>query len=490
MPRVLALTADSYRKEQFYADTATFIRMTTPEVALSQLSSKSAVKPWASDVKDQIDRFFLCEKGDLETAERSLKLLGCVFKGALRNTRAELAEHIDTLIVRDDAAAVAGLLTVFEDDLRTALRRLRKVGEKCRVDRVPGDLLQAWLAVDEYTSLIAEEALTEVVRQVQPLAARPALAEPLEAVRELAVAQFKHRVKRGFETFATDESRNEDLPHRWRVLKRFVSSALWIDVSREQPGAVIGDAIGMVAAAVAMLIATVSMVVIQQRWAVGMSAAFVGAMVVAYVIKDRTKEWGKRYLGRRLRRYISDHALLLRSPTTGQQLGVCRESFQLTGVRKVPEPIRALRFSDLDSHDAIEGRPETVMQYTKRIKLSSRTLQREFAGATGITDVLRLNLQSLCKRMDDPWEVYRYIHPATGELCETPCARVYHINVVLRICSPGEPDSTTRVRVVMGQDGIHRVESVVGPGAETDALVHDDDETEGEARLTDERLEE
>jgi hypothetical protein len=65
--------------------------------------------------------------------------------------------------------------------------------------------------------------------------------------------------------------------------------------------------------------------------------------------------------------------------------------------------------------------------------------------------------------MDDPWESYNFVHPETGELRSTRCARVYHVNIVLCM-STGEEDMTlTRVRVVLNKKGILRVESVKAP---------------------------
>ena len=57
VPRVLAITHYTYGPDLFYQDTASFIRLTAPAVPLRALSSKRAVKPWASEIKAEIDRF-------------------------------------------------------------------------------------------------------------------------------------------------------------------------------------------------------------------------------------------------------------------------------------------------------------------------------------------------------------------------------------------------------------------------------------------------
>jgi len=204
----------------------------------------------------------------------------------------------------------------------------------------------------------------------------------------------------------------------------------------------------------------VAILTIQAAWGTNFSAAFIGAMVLSYIIKDRIKELGKRKFGPRIARFFPDHNLAISSSGTGAQLGLCKENFEVTKVSKLDEELRTLRYLELSSSHAIEGRPETVLRYTKRVLLSSQKLAAEMPGANGLTDIIRLNMAPLLARMDDPWETYRYVHPRTEELCETRCARVYHINVLLRLTAAGGERSLERVRVVMNKKGIVRVEPI------------------------------
>jgi len=431
--------------------------MATPKVPLSDLSEKKTVKPWAQELKAAIDRFADGGRGDVDAAERGLKLLACVLKSSLRDAGNELRATLAAALREDDSHQVAERICEFAEDVRTALRRLRKVGERSAYAGVPERLRAAWNAVDEYGSLLAEEALTDVVVFVEPRSDAAAVGDALDQVRDLAIAQYHHRRAQGFGSYASEGSRNEYLPHRWRVLKRFVSSALYLDVSRESTGVLIGDIIGMVAAGLAMLFATLALLLIQARWATSLSLAFVASMVAAYIIKDRIKELAKRTLGRGLNRLLSDHEIVV-SGEGGERLGTVKEWFAIRKVADLPPDVQELRFNDLASHEAIEGRPESVMHYTKEIQLSSTALTKQFAGATGLTDVTRLNMAPLIERMDDAWEVYRFIHPSKRVLYEEQCARVYHVNVLLRIEAADGSSQLSRVRVVLSKKGIVRVE--------------------------------
>lgn len=473
VPRVLALTANSYPSTRFYEDTATFIRMTTPRVPLEELSSKSAVRPWASSVKEQVEALTSGTEGDMKEAEQSLKLLGCVFKGAVRDSLFTESSRLKSLLLDGENAQAAAILSTFTENLRTALKRLRKVGRAAANESVPGELREGWRGVDEYASLIAEEALTDLVALCEGHES-PALDEACQRARDTAVREYRHRVDSGWLTFAIDGENNEQLPHRWRVLKRYVSSALYLTVARDRPGQLATDIIGMFAAAAAMLFATLAILAITQAYGASLSTAFLTGMVVAYVIKDRIKELGKRTLGRRLQSMMPDHVVRIYGHGEAE-VGIAKESFQVQLPHHLPQHIYDQRFFGHYTQDAIDGRPETVLCYEKLISLSSEKLKQQFEGAIGLTDIIRLNLQPMMARMDDAWETYRYIHPRTGEIQVTRCARVYHINVLVRLVAQDGENIIHRVRAIVNRKGIVRVESVQDDAAETTTMASADE---------------
>jgi len=64
------------------------------------------------------------------------------------------------------------------------------------------------------------------------------------------------------------------------------------------------------------------------------------------------------------------------------------------------------------------------------------------------------------RRMDDAWEKYRYVHPKHRTICETKCARVYHLNVVLQLYNQDALIERHRVRVIVNKKGIIRIEEL------------------------------
>lgn len=467
VPRVLSLTAQSYGKHLFYQDTATFIRRKTPRVAISALAKEDGIAPWTDPFKLELDAILSGQGGSVSESIANLKMLGCILKSSLRDEADDLFRRLDeTIGLEGNLGAdehAARWLETFGTQIKNTLQNIRSAGEACETGMTPLELRDAWLGVDEYISLIAEESLTEVLARVDKLIAENA-PDKLQLARdmlgELAVNEYRHRRGRGFQTFVHEDSRNEYLSHRRHILKRFVSSVLYLDARQEAGGRLMNNAIGMFAAALAMLFATVMALWAQFEVGVSLSGAFISAMVLSYIVKDRIKDEGKRILGDRFGRWIADHVSKIRDQDSGRVLGRCKENFHVVEVAAVESEIRELRHADHPSNDAVAGRPETVLCYTKDVQLSSAQIGANSYPIDGLNDIIRFNLQRLTMRMDEAWESYYYVDPESRKVAEAQCARVYHLNIVLRLTKANGDQVLERSRVVLDRNGIQRVEQV------------------------------
>ena len=103
---------------------------------------------------------------------------------------------------------------------------------------------------------------------------------------------------------------------------------------------------------------------------------------------------------------------------------------------------------------------ETFVEYVKTFGFGKYTGIELDTEAVGTIDSLAA-----------PAEIYTLVHPTTQSLVEVACGRVYHLNVVLRTTSGTGSASRVeleRVRVVLDQSGIKRVERVYPGEAVTD----------------------
>ncbi|KAA6417643.1 MAG: hypothetical protein FRX49_12435 [Trebouxia sp. A1-2] len=236
--------------------------------------------------------------------------------------------------------------------------------------------------------------------------------------------------------------------------------------------------------------------------------------VVAYMMKDRIKEWGKRYLqpvcvkfgfefpDRIVKRYqvmITCLSLChvyplfvtlwLQGVTCGvvcvtpgaRRVGRCKEWAKVVGDDQVDARVLAMRHKDLPYVPKLQKatKPERVMTYRKKMEVNWDRLDPRLQCVDGLDDIMRFDLQHFCRRMQPPEEPhYRICTDPRGRKYaqQVQCARVYHINVVLRIRTstqdrvrdrPYKEKSMQiqRARVIMDQDGIKRLEA-------TDDSVH------------------
>jgi len=479
VPRTLGVSGQSYGPQRFFEDTATFVRLKTPSVALEALAASGRATRWFDPVCETLDRLLGGAPVDNAVLVRGLKTLGAIYRASIRDEGRLLLERFDDLDEAEANAApmreqdLAGTLERFVGQLGPAVERLRAVGRRCEHAIVPGDIRDIWAVVDEYVAIYAEEIATALVaacdarmQRTGGLVADSPLSRVREGLADVAVSEYRYRRSRGYPSYAVPGAANENIPRRRRILKRIISSVLFLEQRHEDGGTKQRDMIAGFAAALAMLFAVLVARWAQLEWGI-LSSGFVIIMVLSYIVKDRIKEWAKRYLGRRFARWLPDYVTKVRDPQTGQVIGLSRESVGVFDASRVPPDIRALRNSDHPAAVAEHGRSEVVIRFTKDVTLDSKGLANALTGVEGLSDIIRFNFAHFRQRMDDVIETYRIVHPETRRIVEVRCRRVYHINLVLRIAR-GAKDAreafTERVRVVLDQRGILRVEEIDAVG--------------------------
>lgn len=476
VPRTLGISGQSYGVQGFFEDLQTFVRLKTPQVALEALAKAGRGERWFTPVRAELDRLLSGGARASDELVRSLKVLGGIYRSAIRDEGRLLASKfvamendVEGAIMREQELGRA--LSTWIEYLEAALTRLRHAGSRCEHAIVPQVVRETWAAVDEYVSIYAEEIATTLVQACdERLRAEHGGESPLLAVRErladVAIGAYRYRRSRGYPSYAIPDAPNEDLPRRRRILKRVIASVLYLDLRHEEGGAFQRDIIAGVAAAIAMLFAALVSLWAQGTWG-PLSSAFIAVLVVSYIIKDRIKEWARRSLGRRFSSHLPDYVTEIRKPDSDDVIGQLRESVTIIDPSRIDPEICELRHSDHPSAIASHGRPEVVVRYVKEVTLDSAGLQKAMEGVEGLNDIIRFNFAKFRARMDDPVEIYRIVHPTNRSVVEVPCARVYHVNVVLRITRGRDKNAMSqlvRVRVVLDSEGLKRVESIGGVG--------------------------
>lgn len=481
VPRTLGISGQSYGVQGFFEDLQTFVRLKTPQVALESLAQAQDGERWFTPIRSELDRLLAGGSRATDELVRSLKLLGSIYRTAIRDEGRQLASRFVSLENDVEGALmreheIGRALMAWIASLESALTRLRHAGSRCEHAIVPQVVRETWAAVDEYVAIYAEEIATTLVQACdERLRADDDRGSPLALARErladVAIGAYRYRRSRAYPSYAIPDAPNEDLPRRRRILKRVIASVLFLDLRQEEGGAIQRDIIAGVAAAIAMLFAALVALWAQLEWS-PVSSAFIVVLVASYIIKDRIKEWARRSLGRRFSANLPDYVTEVRKPDADDIIGQLRETVSIVDPSRIDPEIVELRHSDHPSAIASHGRPEVVVRYVKEVTLESEGLQKAMDGVEGLNDIIRFNFAKFRARMDDPIEIYRIVHPTSRSVVEVPCSRVYHINVVLRI-TRGRKQNTqshlVRVRVVLDSEGLKRVESI-GSGGQSQTV--------------------
>lgn len=357
--------------------------------------------------------------------------------------------------------------TTLVDELDTVLKRLRHMRTRFVDPMTPASVRETYAYVDEYVSVVVEDNLTVLIERLDALREampRHSLDGGLIATRsrlvDVVTREQQHRAGSRYTT-VLDARRNgnERYIYRRGLLKKFVMSVLFLDISKEKEGRTVGHVSAAIAAGVAMFFATVASIYSQQRYGLN-SLPFVFALVISYILKDRIKDWLKLYFSNKMTRWLWDYSVTIRDPSTGKAVGRCREAFAYLLADQVPSNVLARRNADNVSVIEAESKPEVVMKYEKEVKLHSRTIVTKHGRLHDINDIIRFNIASFLNRTDDPLRSVRAYDPDDDAVRVVHCPKVYHINVVLvlRAQNSRAPVQIERVRVVIDKNGIVRLE--------------------------------
>lgn len=452
VPRILGLDQYSYHANDFFTDMAAFLRLKTPTVPLKKLGSAKTTARRKRLIK-------LLRNPDMDDAEavRLLKLVACIFRSAC------WARARPVIVALDAGSAVdkARLIAV-ADEIAAARAQLAELAPlACGLPDGQEGICETWAAADEYTSLVTQNVCTALVQAIDrhPKSRSAARAR----FTAIAVEQAKYRRAMGYLTVLEEGVDNEAFVYQRRILQHTVRSVLYLDARPDDRAAQLAaDLVGMVAAAIAMLFAVLAAMYAQLEWQ--NSWPFVIAMVFSYMVKDRIKEWGRRMLGLRARRFLPDRVSRVRD-LSGTVIGRCAEYVRVVDPDVVDVQVIARRHERHPTSLSEDGRPESVIHYCKRVTLEPALLGEAVHGTEGLNDIIRLSLRRFRERMDARVEEHAVVDPDTGEVRMVKCARVYHLHAVLRLSVLGDQARTTEehVLVVLDQKGIRRMEPVLPP---------------------------
>lgn len=440
IPNSLGINNQTYSKNYFYNDVQGYIRFKTPTFSFEQLA----------DINNQLSPLTRI-KSLLEASPKKkpliaeLKLYACTVRVALRDAIMEIRKQIR----KSDPTGLKDKLTKTCNELNSCLKELRNLLPKLVVESVHEDVRTAFRHTDEYLGIAIDGLLNSLHNTINSSSLSEGDIDELNKIlTPIIISEFNYRKDNNYTTYSLN-SENELFLYRKGVLKKIITSILFLKTHTQEGVTLAKDFVFAIAAGIAMVIATAVTLWAGHRYG-STSIPFVLAIVVGYMAKDRIKDWLKYIFSKKMTRWFADLKTDILDPANDSKIGVCKHAFSFIPEKNIPQDITKARRQNTSPDFWLM---ENVIKYEKSVFLKPRLILKNHTRLRNVTDIIRFNIHKFLERMDEPYEIRRAIDPSTGEISEFKCARVYHINIILLL-----EEKMRRMRLVVDQNGIKRIE--------------------------------
>ena len=413
---------------------------------------------------------------------QDIKLFGCSFNSKLKNLHYGLFQVLNkkSQELIKHTQRVDTLQNLLVDFQKTLQVYRDEYVEKCRKQMVVVDseVKRALFLVDEYNSYRLETTLISIFRLVQSYDDHFAAIKT--TIENILRSEIEYRTKVNITNIDEgDDAVREYYHYRMGLLKKYVSSVLYLQVQHIKNDKKYRNIVAGIGAALAALWASLANVHYWQVAQVGQTAnlqlmTIIVIGVIAYVFKDRIKDWSKNYFNEQLKHRLPDfdrHMYYTRYDVNGEKqqhfLGKSTEYMRYLKRKAVSPDVLYVREMGHDS-EIEPQRNEMIIHYCKSLKLQRDKLE----GVPSIKDVVRFNFGKFLSKLDNPSKSLSYFDRNKG-IVSIEAPKVYHINVVFRyvVCEKKNKEirynrniELERIRIILNKKGILRIEEVIPRG--------------------------
>jgi hypothetical protein len=466
IPKALNIGPRNYCKTDFYNNTQRYMRFKTPKISLLNLINPDIeISPY-NRIRKKI-ALILAGNKDIKIVNsiyNEFKLFGCMIKSELKDYGSffikELNE-VSTTSRAENYLILAKNLMIFIEDSKKVVSKVDALRAELSQPMVPVKIRETFGFFEEYFSLIMEEAFTYLLDAVQKTGYTEGFAASEKEMKEIILSQNKFRRDNNYFSFIKDERHNEVFVYRRGILKKFISSVLYLKVEVSERKALSQILFG-IAAGLAMLFAVIATIYAQSRFSLN-SWPFVFILVVSYIFKDRIKDWLKVLFSRSMVKWISDREVEVLDPLNDKKIGVLKEAFSFISSSAVPGDISKIRNVDNITSIDEDGKPERIFKHEKKVVLFPGKILKFHERRKDMTDIMRFNIGGFTAHADDSIARHRYLEGENGDIETAICPRVYHVNVIVKYVQglgQNEKINYDRIRIILSKDGIARIEEV------------------------------
>lgn len=466
IPSQLNISTDTWPRESIYADIHNYVRLKTPTLSFDEISGGQH-----SPLVQLADRVQLGLLGAEGEVVYDAKMLSCVWRGALRRFSRGMHERCTALAKGGTENGKGSELPTggeLEKHARASVKSIQEILNRYRVtshklaEKYPlEERTKASLRlVDEYMSLCVEQFIRKTVVEMDQMPRSGIYTDLRKELMGLVLSEEAYRKQLQLRSVISPAGDNEEYLQRLGFLKKFCMNILFLSIRRAAGRRNAEEVLFAAAAGLAMAFAT-AVAFFAQTKIPQASLNFFLVLVVGYMFKDRIKEGARRIFSSYANRHLYDRTTRILDPATGDLVGICKEKIDYGLPKNVPADLSQLRRTDDIITVSVGELAETVVHYQKKITLESEMLPTLADGiVTGVTDIIRLNVDRLLRDMDDPDHALEYVDLEDFSVGKVKATKSYTIDLAFRFAvDDAEHRRTTLqlVRLVLDRNGIKRM---------------------------------
>jgi len=407
IPNGLYINKNTYSKDRFYTDMKSNIRLITPSFSLSQMVEGD----------DAPIQHVIKSLNDINEFEFQLKLFGSIFKSSIRNVSTQIINEKNNDIL-------SRLCAEYISDLRLVLQSYRKIYEM--IDPKSDTMLAKFRFTDEFISHQMQIQTMKIVKAIQHL---EGLKDATKALIEAIKEETEYKISKGYShVIINDDTNNRKLVNHHSKLKKYIESALFLNVNTTQDGQAVKQISFSLAAGLAMMVYLLITTLFQKYLGNYPNLIFF-ILVIFYILKDRIKELTRWMFAYQLKDKYYDNKTVI--SIKDNHVGILKEGMDFISEDKVPDEVMKLRRrTRLETENKLLD--EKIILYRKRVEIDNETLRNQYDYEfKGINDIIRYHINYLTKKSDNPETLIDCLDEQ-GNVQTIKAERVYTIHFVIQ----------------------------------------------------------